>query len=183
MFRYKDDGTSYEVHSASGFAGGISDEDRERLVNSELDGIAASEFGWARQTARQLLTHFQNTLLLYTRSPQRAEDDAAFRREAADLRGVNVPYTPARKEQDLQRLRNEGVDAAGQDILMRIERDSMQAAIEELRLRLPSLGPRAEPALKMLEAMYDVGILATQSLSKQTMLSMGYLTRDASTEP
>jgi hypothetical protein len=35
----------------------------------------------------------------------------------------------------------------------------------------------------MLEAMYDVGILATQSLSKQTMLSMGYLTRDVTTEP
>jgi hypothetical protein len=179
MFRYKDDSASYEVHSASGVSGGLDDEDRELLENSGLERMAASRFVNARYRARQLLTHFQNTLLLYTQSPQRREDDDAFWQEAVDARGVNEPYTPARKEQDLQRLRTEGVEAAGQDILMRIERDSMQAAIEELRLRLPSLGPRAEPALKMLEAMYDVGILATQSLSKQTMVSMGYLTRDA----
>jgi hypothetical protein len=183
MFRYKDDGASYEVHSASGAQGGLTDEDRESLASNDLDRIALSEFVYARFSARQLLTHFQNTLLLYTRLPQRAEDDEAFRREARDMRGVNVPYTPAQKQQDLQRLRTEGVEAAGQDIVMRIERDSMLAAIEELRLRLPSLGSRAEPALKMLEAMYDVGILATQSLSTQTMLSMGYLTREASTEP
>ncbi len=183
LFRYKDDAATYEVHSASGVQGGIGDDEREQLARGDLDGLAVSEFVYARYSARQLLTHFQNTLLLYTRSPQRAEDDKAFQQEAVDTRGVSVPYSPAQKARDLQRLRDEGVDAAGQDILMRMERDSMRAAIEEMRLRLPSLGPRAEPALKMLASMYDVGILATQTLSKQTMLSMGYLTRDAQVEP
>ena len=137
----------------------------------------------ARFRARQLLTHFQNTLLLYTTTPPRGENDQAFIRDAEDMRGVSVPYSQSQREQDQQRLRSEGIESAGQDIMMRIERDSMQAAIEELRGRLPGLGLRAEPALKMLEAMYDVAILDTQSLSRQTMLRMGYLTRDASIEP
>ncbi len=183
MFRYKDDAASYQVHSASGVSEGIEDEDRKKLEAGDIDSIAKLSFLRARYSARQLFTHFQNALLLYTRFPQRLESDDTFIQEASDTRGVSIPYAAAQKEKDLQRIRSEGVDAAGQDILMRIERDSMQAAIDELRLRVPSLGPRAEPALKMLEAMYDVGILATQSLSRQAMLSMGYLTRDASTAP
>lgn len=183
MFRYKDDAASYQVHSASGVMTGISDQRRGWLSSGDLDTLATTQFVVARLRARQIFTHFQNTLLLYTTAPQRPENDSAFEREATDMRGVTVPYSATQKAKDLERIRNEGTEAAGQDIIMRIERDSMQAAIDELRLRTGSLGPRAEPALKMLEAMYDVGILATQSLSKQTMLRMGYLTRDLSTEP
>jgi len=60
---------------------------------------------------------------------------------------------------------------------MRLERESMQQAIDELRPMLPSLGPRAEPALHMLETMYTSRITGTASLSYETLLQMGYITK------
>jgi hypothetical protein len=73
------------------------------------------------------------------------------------------------------RIRREGVPAA-QEILMRIERDSMQVGLEEIRSILPSLGPRAEPALRMVETMYSSRITSTAVLSRQTLVQMGYVT-------
>jgi hypothetical protein len=79
-------------------------------------------------------------------------------------------------QQDVATVKREGV-AAVQEILMRLERDTMQVAIDELRRLLPELGPRAEPALRMLETMYSSRITGTASLSYETLLQMGYITK------
>ena len=82
----------------------------------------------------------------------------------------------AQLQQDAERITREG-ETAAHEVLMRIERDAMASAIAELRKILPELGPRAEPALNMLESMFSSRIVLTAELSQETMLKMGYITR------
>jgi hypothetical protein len=42
---------------------------------------------------------------------------------------------------------------------------------------------RAGPALNMVETMYTVSIKETQSLSRETMLRMGFLTQELDATP
>ncbi|HVQ12457.1 MAG TPA: hypothetical protein VMS40_02660, partial [Vicinamibacterales bacterium] len=178
LFRYMDDGATYRVHAASGYQGGIDKETLTQVAKGDFVEIARFEQIGARRIAKQLLRHFQNTLLKLVRAPQQVEDDQEYINWAVRAR-PRLPYTNEQLAADRNKLGREGIGAA-QDILMRLERDAMSWAINDLRAELPQLGPRAEPALKMLEAMYDVSILDTQGLTRQTMLRMGYLTQDVS---
>jgi hypothetical protein len=66
---------------------------------------------------------------------------------------------------------------------MRIERRAMKAALDGLASHLDRFGRRAEPAWRMVAARYDVAILSTNALSVESLISMGYVTREVSTLP
>lgn len=176
LFRYLDPDATYEVHSASVAAKKLGDDAIAQMAGGKLRDIVEGECLSARFMAARLFTHFQNTLLLTTANPQRSEDLQEFMRFAR-AGGREVPYTQSDELRDLTRIRDEGV-AAMQDIYMRIERQCMQAAIASLRAGIGDTEPRARPALRMLEVMYEVSIKETASLTRETMLRMGYLTQE-----
>lgn len=180
LFRYVDEGATYEVHSASTVSSGMSERLEADAARGEFRDFAEWARVLSRLTAIQLFTHFQNTLIIPTGARPRPENDDNFRRWAQDVPSRGF-YTAAQEATDRQRMAAEGV-AAAQDIMMRIERTAMDAAIADLRdlIARGQLGPRAEPALRMVEAMYDVSIKETAVLSRETMLRMGYITQDVS---
>lgn len=179
LFRYLDPDATYQVHSASGVARDIDSTTTASLARGELRQVVESECVSSRYWAASLFTFFQNTLLLPTQHPQRPEREGEY--EAYARQGMtSLPYSADDEARDQQRLLSEGW-AAAQDILMRIERDCMSAAVSELRQRIGTREPRAEPALRMIEVMYSVSIKETASLTRETMLRMGYLTQDLDT--
>ena len=180
LFRYLDDGATFKVHSASAAQSGLSRHDAALMARGDFEALAARQQVVGRFLARQLMTHFQNTLLRTVRAPQRDENDDDFPDGAA--RSVPpLPYDAREAAADRARLAAEGA-AAAQDIVMRIEREAMRWAIADLRRELAArpaeFGPRAEPALRMVEVMYDVSIMETASLTRETMVRMGYLTQE-----
>jgi hypothetical protein len=186
LFRFVDPGGSYEVHAysrwLSGFSGQSAQRTRDRLlidtagelarvVHAEQNGVKGGQMG-AREWASILVPYFQEGLLPLGRTPG---NDARLKRWLA------TPAAPlyegsAQLQMDADRIMREG-ETAAHEVLMRIERDAMAAAIAELRKILPELGPRAEPALNMLESMFSSRIVLTAELSQETMLKMGYITR------
>lgn len=188
-FRYVDDGASYRVHSGSSVMEGTA-EDPEKSPAAELiadvskdpdrafSDFAADEQAGQRQLARTLQRLFQNTLLIPF-SMHLPDNDADFKLWAESNK-PHLAYTDPgnpRRAADVQRYKAEG-PACIQDIAMRIERDAMAHAIEDVRAILPTLGKRAEPALDMVSAMYMTSIKETSDLSQETMLRMGYITED-----
>jgi hypothetical protein len=190
-FRYIDSGATYQVHAASLFLSRQSDDrwltevvqnPQSALVDWSqrlLQGfdIRSNHLDGARESAQQLFLHFQKALHPLGQLPPGREDANRvvlrnWVRSAAPSRYGNS----AQLQQDVAAVKREGV-AAAQEILMRLERETMEVAISELRVLLPQLGPRAEPALKMLETMYSSRITGTASLSYETLLQMGYITR------
>ena len=190
-FRFIDNGATYQVHAASLFLSRQSDDRwlTEVVQNPQsalvewadrlLQGfdIRGHHLGGARESAQDLFQHFQKALYPLGQLPAGREDT-----NRSLLRNWLRSATPTRYgnssqlQQDVAAVKREGI-AAAQEILMRLERDTMQTAIEELRPLLPQLGPRAEPALKMLETMYSSRITGTASLSYETLLQMGYITK------
>jgi hypothetical protein len=143
-----------------------------------LDGadMRSGRFEGERETAHELFMHFQKALQPLGQLPPGREESNRQRLRSLLRGSTSGAYRDSPQlMKDAERIRREGVPAA-QEILMRIERDSMQQAIDELTPLLPALGPRAEPALKMLEAMYSSRITGTASLSYQTLVQMGYVT-------
>lgn len=184
LFRYVDKGATYEVHAYSQFSHPFEDEDGVQLRNRLLfdpEGELARQAedqqhgaSGARYWAVRLFTFFQRTLLP---PGQEARNGARLTRwQTGEVPPLAYAKSQALRE-DAARIRSEGLPAA-QDILMRIERDSMDEALRGLRAILPELGPRAEPALRMLEAMFSSRITSTASLSQETLLQMGYITKD-----
>jgi hypothetical protein len=188
MFRYLDDGAAYEVHSGSAYTSmrpEVLTELRKdpRLLRAIANNEQQDAFYWAIR----LLGLFQNTLL-QTLPPDRrpgcsgrpalpqpwCEQDEALRQW---VRQIRSDYSDAQFQADIERLRTEG-PASLQDILMRIERESMRNVIAYLEERIQTLGPRAGPALRMVDVMYEVSIKETDILSRETMYRMGYLTKD-----
>ncbi|MBK9978399.1 MAG: hypothetical protein IPP20_10790 [Gemmatimonadetes bacterium] len=176
LFRYLDPDATYEVHSASIAATALDPRLIAQMASGKLRDLVEQECLSARFMAARLFTHFQNTLLLTTANPQRSENLQDFMRFAR-AGGREVPYAESDELRDLTRIRDEGL-AAMQDIYMRIERQCMNAAIASLRERIGDTEPRARPALRMLEVMYEVSIKDTASLTRETMLRMGYLTQE-----
>ena len=178
FFRIVDDGATYEVHAASAFLGGFDGEYQGGILKelnwNPQDGyarFAKNERESARDWASRLLPFFQQGLL-----PLGRQVSNGGRLQRWLQSDAPTPYlTSASLMEDAERFRREGTPSA-QETLMRIERESMDLAIEELRAMLPDLGPRAEPALGMLEAMYSSRITLTASLSHETLLKMGYIT-------
>jgi hypothetical protein len=191
VFRYIDDGATYEVHAASRFLEAdpdgrnmkelVADPEPNLREYAELLLYGADtrngRYKGARESAHILFMHFQKALQPLGVLP--AGQEEATRARLKNLLRTTPPLVYAKSPQltdDVARIRREGIPAA-QEILMRIERDSMQEAIDEIRAELPSLGRRAEPALRMLETMYSSRITATAVLSRQTLVQMGYVTQ------
>jgi hypothetical protein len=188
-FRFVDQGATYEVHAASIFLHATADHPAIKMILAQpgdalklwyealLDGNSQIGLDGARQSAQQLMLNFQKALHPLGILPAGQEQQIVAQQRAM-LRSsprLTYPESPQYAD-DVARVKREGVPAA-QEILMRFERDSMQQAIAELRAALPSLGSRAEPALKMLEAMYSSRITGTATLNHQTLVQMGYVTQ------
>jgi hypothetical protein len=177
-FRIVDDGATYEVHAASGYLDDANEFRNEDVVKrmaynveDELARFAVDERKSARYWAARLVPYFQQSLL-----PLGQHANSAARFERWRDQSGTVAYTASQTlKDDAERIRREGLPAA-QETIMRIERDSMHDAIGELRAIVGDLGPRAGPALDILDAMYSSRITLTAALSHETMLKMGYVT-------
>ena len=191
VFRYIDEGATYEVHAASRFL--ETDPEGRNMTELVADpepnlrewaelllygaNTQTGRFKGARESAQILFVHFQKALQPLGVLPAGQEDATGARFRNRLRTTPPLIYVQSRQlADDAARIRREGVPAA-QEILMRIERDSMQEAIDEIRAELPSLGRRADPALRMLETMYSSRITATALLSRQTLVQMGYVTQ------
>jgi hypothetical protein len=176
FFRIVDDGATYEVHAASSFLYGFDgQEDILKRLNwnpqDEYARFANQELADNRALAARLLTYFQRSLVRPGTAVSNENRLQQWRLAAPPSRYLGS----SELAKDAERYRREGVSAA-QETLMKIERESMQQAIEELQPLLPELGPRAEAALRMLDAMYSSRITLTASLSRETLMEMGYVT-------
>jgi hypothetical protein len=191
VFRYIDEGATYQVHAASLFLDTDLDDPWMKDVVSDpatglvewadrlLEGfdLKRNHISGARESAKQLLIHCQKALNPLGQLPPGREQANRERLDRWVRAGATSAYRKSEQlSRDVDAIRREGVVAV-QEILMRLERDTMQQAIDELRPMLPDLGPRAEPALRMLETMYSSRITGTASLSYETLLQMGYITK------
>jgi len=189
QFRLIDPDATYEVHSASSVLwGNPKDPSTTKTIEAfrgliKEDGLRAAANAltkWHRETARDLFLIFQESLWLpiqdgRTQSERRQRDQVLSDFVSAGV-GRSYSYDAAQLAQDQQVYDLEGT-AALQDILMRIERDSMDQVIAEIRARLPRLGRRADAALAILAAMYDTSsIKETNVVPRETLLKMGYVT-------
>lgn len=204
LFRFVDAGGTYEVHAGSiflfGFRGGLRQLAHELMGGSERDTEdALARFAeWklrgepvdcpvdlrrgtgrpncqagARALAAALFAHFQAGVMPLG---EEAGSGPVLRRWLS-AGGSAMPYPPEQRRDDAERIRREGEPAA-QEILMRLERDTMAHAIGQLEAVASSLGPRARPALKMLEVMYSKRIAGgAADVSPATLLQMGYVTQ------
>jgi hypothetical protein len=190
VFRYLDEKATYEVHAGSRFLDEdvdgenmkvlLADPDKDLREWSSLLLLGADSrngrFKGARELAQELFLHCQKAVHPLGALPPGLENQNRQRLQNILRVAPRPAYTETRQfTDDVNRIKREGIPAA-QEILMRIERDSMQVGIEEIRGILPSLGPRAAPALRMLETMYSSRITGTAVLSRQTMVQMGYIT-------
>ncbi len=190
VFRYLDEKATYEVHAASRFSDeDVDGESMKYLLEDPAGALRewaglllfgantqSGRFTGARELAQSLFLHCQKAVHPLGVLPPNLENQN--RQRLQNLLRVTLKFDYPQSRQfadDVDRIRREGVPAA-QEILMRIERDSMQVGIDEIRGILPSLGPRAAPALRMVETMYSSRITATAVLSRQTMVQMGYIT-------
>lgn len=181
------DEATYRVHAASAFAwppevsaldAGV---DLWKEFLTDADGTARAIAVRSGANVPRLFRVFQDTLWLVVKG--RSTGDAEYLRREQAIRAVSVQlsrhpfdYTASRQQRDRALLAVEGVSAL-QDILMRIERESVFAAVAAMRARLSELGRRADAALDMVEAMYRTSsILDTNSMPRDTLLRMGYIT-------
>jgi hypothetical protein len=170
LFRFIDDSASFVVHSASRVMGGLDDSTDARLKDGRLRQHYRITQAVACERSLELLQYFQHSLLLLKGTKQTPPTISVNRCAPANR------YPDEAEAKDRQRLEVEGI-AAAQDILMRLERETMMAALESWRAQLASLGDRAGPAIRMVEAMYDTSILDGQDLSRETLLRLGYVTQ------
>lgn len=178
LFRYLDENATFEVHAASSVKDGIPELVGRSYQEGGFEQVARDMRVNARFNAIRLLRHFQNTLL-QSRRVTLTEDDERFW-NWAESRHPDAPDLRSLAEKYQERFDNEG-NASLQDILMRIEREAMGWAIQDLRA-VKDLGPRSGDAIAMIEAMYSVGIVDSAILTRETMYKMGYLTRDVKVE-
>lgn len=181
LFRYVDEGATYEVHASSGMLEGFKSDEDVQLWNalSRSSESAEAALRWfsdrqargARTIARRLFWHAQVALMPLNRPPS----DGRRLRSWLEAGPRAAAVSRTRLRRDAERIQVDGAPAA-QDILMRIEREAMGAALAELRGIQPELGPHASHALDMLDAMYSTRILGTASLNRDTLLQMGYVT-------
>jgi hypothetical protein len=179
LFRFVDKDATYQVHAYSRRMNGLPPDLLNRLrfdPEGELKRFATEELrgeDGARWWAQYLFAYFQAALLpLGGGTPNTARLNRWLKEQTSLPNYLNSP----KLQEDAEKVHIEGEPAA-QEIAMRIERDSMEQAISELRPLLPELGPRAEPALNMLETMFTSRIMNTASLSQETLVKMGYVTR------
>ena len=191
VFRYVDPGGSYEVHAASKFLSETLDGDRlKQVVMDPRDALA----DWAgrlqdgytvegmavpglRSIAARLFRHFQRALLPLGELPRGSEPFGEVLDRWLRQRPVVTYPGSAQHAADVEKVAREG-GAAAQELLMRMERDTVASAIASLQTIEGQLGPRAGAALEILQTMYSSRITLTLRLNYETLLRMGFITRD-----
>ena len=76
---------------------------------------------------------------------------------------------------DIDMINGEGV-AASQEVFMRVQRNAMIHVLQEVEPRISTFGYRAGNALEMLKIMFSSRITATNTLNRDTLVNMGYVT-------
>ncbi len=185
-----EDAATFEVHAASKLSWRQPrDSDQEEFVAAvwgdvQRDGGMRRFIAFAakgkREMAAKLFSTFQDTfwLSIKTRDAGRTDSERLHRQRFLDAwaKQEGFSYTAAQLHRYQELIATEG-RAALQDIGMRVERESMHAALEELRIETPQLGARADAALAMLAAMFDTSsILETNEVPRETLVRMGYVT-------
>jgi hypothetical protein len=187
LFRFIDEGATYQVHSASSVSRKLPEAFKAELQKDPSHLFAT----WAdiqqvdaRYMAIRLLMHFENTLLLLqanTRQLSESDRDLYYWAESKRPHLAYLDSDNPERLSDVKKFKSEGASSA-QDIAMRIERESMTLAIQDLEADLPNLGPRAKPALDMVKAMYMTSIKETSTLSQTELVKMGYVTPEFKAE-
>jgi hypothetical protein len=188
QFRFIDPDATYEVHSASSVSWSditkelfaYIDEIEGDIRSRGLRAVATDRTSGDRQLAKNMFVLFQETLWLPIQNQITAADrrqrDQTLNDWVRDGLSQGYRYDAAQLERDQKILDLEGLSAL-QDILMRIERTSMDKAIADIRSAVPKLGKRADAALAMLAAMYDTSsIKETNRVPRETLVKMGYIT-------
>ncbi len=201
LFRTVDPEATYEVHSASGFQGAVRPEILRELTPSDpkaaVNALARfaeeerrggpfeceyTEAGLyltgrdcnigARGWAKILVPYFQRALL---RLDEEANNAGVLRHWFRNSVPDNPYLRSAELRADAARIQREG-ESGAQSVLMKIERESMLSAIHELRNLAVGgrLGPKADRAIDMLEAMYSQRITGTWAIPQSLLKSMGY---------
>lgn len=181
LFRHMDEGSSYEMHSASGVGRSVRPALVRLLMAGRLSEAIESECAGGRYWTAKLFRFFQNTLLLSTRYPQVVESEREYE-EFGNRGAATMMLTPDDEARDRDRIQREGLVAL-QDIYMRYERGCVNAAVQTIRQTPAAREPRAEAALRIVEAMYEVSIKDTQSLTRDAMLRLGILTQELQSPP
>lgn len=180
VLRYVDDGAVLRIHSSSSNLMGANEDLVQQIATQGLRRVVDALTTEACSDIVRTMRFFQNTLLLPTRTQVR-EDEYFVRDEA---RSCTPPrwYTDADEAHDAAQIALEG-RVSIQDLLMRLERGAAKAAIAVYHAQIDRYGPRADKALTMVEARFEVGILSTNPLSTESLIAMGYVTREVIAAP
>lgn len=175
VLRYVDDGALLRIHSSSANLGTANPALVEEVRTEGLRKVVNDLTTDACTDILRTMRFFQNTLLIPTRTQVR--EDEYF--VAAEARTCAPPrwYTDADEAHDAAQISIEGTVSL-QDIFMRLERGAAKAAIAVYQSRIDRYGARADKALKMVEARFEVAILSTNPLSMESLIAMGYVTRE-----
>lgn len=178
VIRTVDGDASYMVHAASFYRRNLPDREHRELVSDpgrflkqlgEEHHAESRTFG-AGGSAVDLFVYFQEMLL------GRPDPQAVLRVLATR------PQSPAYLSSEafnrlVARIQAEG-SAAAHEAALWLERTAVESLIDDLRPQATSLGHRAEAALRLLETMYTSRIHLTATLSPETMLRLGIVTRE-----
>lgn len=172
VIRTVDEGASYEVHAYSGVRSALGDEERALIVSYPEQALASRAMR-ERQSARRWAAR----LLAYAQRMVGGRPDLGAIEVALAVESSLVPryVSNGKMARDVSRVRLEGA-AAAHTAVMAIERDAMEEAIEQLRTRVSTLGPRAGHAINILNTMFSSDITRTFKLTREVLLQMGYIT-------
>ncbi len=169
----------YQVHSASAVSGHLGDKFKAALLKDPDLHLRSGQLKNRSMLAIWRFVFWLTSKILYCYCNRRP---SSFRRtiEAFStgqnrihpIWRIRMPTNPERLN-DVNKFKSEGISSA-QNIAMRIERECMAQAIQDLEAILPSLGPRAKPALDMVRTMYMTSIMETSTLSRTELIKMGY---------
>lgn len=172
ILRTVDEGGEYLVHARSGFSE-LSDEQVARVMSNPAGEIERHVL-----QQRQHNRRFVAERLIYLQTMLNGRPDGEAYRRVMEM-GLNLPpayLSSAAFSRDVARVRVEH-SAAVHSLLLDLERQSFDEALEHARQHLSSLGSRAEAAHRMMEAMFATSIVRTSLLSPETLLRLGFITQ------
>jgi hypothetical protein len=170
LIRSIDPNGSFLVHSASSVMGGVQSAAESTMLRDPQLALAAradEEYTDGKAWAAVLVAYFQTML-------NGRPDKSAIER-AVEAGPARLPYvTNGDLDRDARKIRADGAMVT-QEIVMSLERRGIAQAIENLKPSIAALGPRAAPAIQMLQTMYTSSILGVAELSPQTLYELGYV--------
>jgi hypothetical protein len=178
VIRTVDESATYRVHAASLYRSSLPDRKHRELLSDPgrflrqlgEEHHAESRSVGSGDSAVDLFLYYQEMLL--------GRPDPPAVQRALAMR----PQTPAYLSSEafnrlVARIQAEGAPAAHEAALW-LERAAVEALVDDLRPQASALGHRAEAALRLLETMYTSRIHLTATLSPETMLRLGIVTRE-----